>query len=90
MVMVVVPVSGRVLVIVRVPVDVLVSMIVAVVMMRMAVVVRMIMAVPMFEYGLDAGRNRDLAHRLRIELPAEEKHQERPEEREQRNQPDLV
>jgi len=75
---------------VRVPVNILVAVIVPMMMMRLAVLVRMIVIVAVLEYRLDARRDRDLAHRLRIELLAEEKHQQRPEEREQRNQPDLV
>jgi hypothetical protein len=66
---------------VRVTEDVLMGVIVAV-MMRAVLV--------MFEDRLHTGSDGDIRLRLRIELPAEEKHQGRSEEREHRDQPNLV
>jgi len=40
--------------------------------------------------GLHAGSHGDIRYGLRIELLADEQHQRRPAEREQRNQPDEV
>jgi hypothetical protein len=39
---------------------------------------------------LHPGSDRHLGHRLRVELLAQQQHERRPEQREQRNQPDLV
>ena len=59
----------------------LVAMIVPVMMRPMLV---------MLEDRLDARRDGDVGLRLRVEPLAEEKHQGRSEEREQRDQPNLV
>jgi hypothetical protein len=78
-----------------------VRMIVAVIMivgMRMSENALVAMIVPvmmwpmlvMLKDRLDAGRDGHVRLRLRIELLAEEKHQGRSEEREQRDQPNLV
>src|ERR1035441_2127425 len=41
-------------------------------------------------YRLHTGSDRHLGHRLRVELLGQQQHDRRPEQREQRNQPDLV
>jgi len=58
----------------------------------MPVIVRMAVSVivPMFVDRLDTRSHRDLRFGLRIELLADQQHQGRPEEREQRNKPDLI
>jgi MFS superfamily sulfate permease-like transporter len=70
-----------------VTVHVLVGVVVAVVV---AVAMRVVVIVPVFEDRLHARGHRDFAGGLRIELLAEKQHQDRSEEREQRDKPDLV
>jgi hypothetical protein len=74
-------VGMRMIVGVGVPVNVLVGMIVT-------VVVRTVLVV--FEDRLHAGSDCHIRLRLRVQLLAEQQHQGRPEEREQRNEPNLV
>ena len=70
-------------VIVRMVVPVVMGVIVAVVM-GMAVLVMFVVGV------LETRHDSHLGGRLRIELPADQQHQDRAEEREQGNQPDLI
>ena len=78
------PMIVRVIVVVRMGVPQHVLMPVIVTMMMRAVLVIV------FENRLHTRSHRDLRRRLRIQLLAEQQHQGRSEEREQRNQPDLV
>jgi hypothetical protein len=72
-----------VVVVVRVAVVVIMSVIVMVVMI--VVIVAVCMIVPVFEYGLDTGSDCHVRQRLRVQLLAEQQHQCRSAEREQRD-----
>src|SRR5262245_31152241 len=67
-----------------------VTMIVFMVVVMMTMIVIMVMPVIVLEDRLHAGRDGHVRDRLRIEHLAEQQHQRRPREREQRNQPDQV
>src|SRR5450432_2409152 len=59
--------------------------------MVMSLIVRVAVRVAVLVINrLHSGGHRNARNRLRVKLPAEEKHQRRSEERKQRDQPDLV
>ena len=67
-----------------------VCVVAVIVLLRAIVRGRVRMPVVFVVYRYHAGRHRELRHGLRIELFAQQQHQGRSQEREQRDQPDLV
>jgi hypothetical protein len=56
----------------------------------MPVIVSMAAIVPMFENRLHTGRDCHFGCRLRVQSPADQQHQGGAQERDQRDQPDIV